>query len=148
MTKNLALLVCLIITHSIVVAQFSSGAADSAKAEIMQLTADWNKAIVNRDSLVLDKILAPDYSLNGSVVRSAWMNNTIHHIVTDTLQVISQLNISFYGQAAKSEGMFFWKASFDGVPRIHAEYAITDIWIKQNNHWQVLLRMSQQTKTR
>lgn len=129
-------------------AQFSQGAKDSAKIEIKQLTSKWNKAIINRDSLTLDKLLAYDYSLNGSVLRDVWMNNTMHHIVTDTLDVLGQLTVTFYGQAAKREGSFFWKASFDGKPRINGEYAINDIWIKRNGHWQVLLRMSVQTKMR
>ncbi len=129
-------------------AQFSQGATDSAKSEIQQLTTEWNKAIINRDSLTLSKILAPDYSLNGSVFRDVWMNNTMHHIVTDSLAVLGQPTVTVYGQSAKSEGSFFWKATFDGKPKINAEYAINDIWIKRNGHWQVLLRMSLQTKIR
>ena len=129
-------------------AQFSEGAKDSATFEIQQLTADWNIAIINRDSLSLDNILAPGYSLNGAVPRNSWMNNTLHHIVTDTLKIEGPLNITFYGQAAKSEGTFFWKASFDGVPRINGEYSITDIWIRHNGHWQILLRMSLPSKVK
>jgi hypothetical protein len=141
-------LLLLLITTNIVKAQFSQGEKDSAKTEIVQLTSEWNKAIVNRDSLTLDKLLASDFSLNGSVIRSVWMNNTLHHIVTDTLEIIGQLDVTFYGQAAKSEGLFFWKASFDGKPGINGGYSINDIWIKRNNHWQILLRLSQQSKMR
>lgn len=148
MNKILFLLLLLITINFTSKAQFSPGAIDSAKIEIRQLTAQWNKAIISRDSVALDKILDPDYSLNGSVARNIWMNNTLHHLATDTLVVLGQLNITFYGQAAKSEGSFFWKASFDGRPRINGEYAVTDIWIRRNDHWQVLLRMSLQSKMR
>jgi len=123
-------------------AQSPRNAADSAQTEILQLTGDWNDAIIKRDSLVLDKILASDYSLNGLVNRAAWMNNTFHHIITDTLKVVGQLHIIFYGQVAKSEGRYFWKASFDGKPRINGNYDVTDIWVKRDGRWQVLLRMS------
>jgi len=123
-------------------AQTSQNAADSARTEILQMTSEWNNAIIHRDSLVLDKILAMDYSLNGSVIRSVWMNNTLHHFETDTLKVLGQLHITFYGQAAKSEGRFFWKATFDGKPRINGTYDVTDIWIKRGDHWHVMLRMS------
>jgi Domain of unknown function (DUF4440) len=123
-------------------AQPPRNAADSAQTEILQLTGDWNDAIIHRDSLVLDKILASDYSLNGLVNRAIWMSNTFHHIVTDTLKVIGQLHIIFYGQVAKSEGRYFWKASFDGKPRINGNYDVTDIWIRRDGRWQVLLRMS------
>jgi hypothetical protein len=128
-------------------AQSSRNAADSAQIEILQLTSQWNDAIIHRDSLVLDKILASDYSLNGSVIRTAWMNNTLHHFETDTLKMLDQLHISFYGQAAKSEGRFFWKATFDGKPRINGYFDVTDIWIKRDGRWQVMLRMSMPTAT-
>jgi len=148
MIKILFLLLLLITINFSSKAQFSPGAIDSAKTEIQQLTTEWNKAIITRDSVALDKILAADYSLNGSVARNVWMNNTLHHLATDTLLVLGQLNITFYGQAAKSEGSFFWKASFDGKLRINGEYAVTDIWIRRNGHWQILLRMSLQSKMR
>jgi hypothetical protein len=123
-------------------AQSSRNAEDSARTEILQMTSQWNDAIIRRDSLVLDKILASDYSLNGSVNRAAWMNNTLHHFMTDTLKILDQLHITFYGQAAKSEGRFFWKAAFDGKPRINGSFDVTDIWIKRDGRWQVILRMS------
>jgi Domain of unknown function (DUF4440) len=123
-------------------AQSSGNAADSAQTEILQMTNKWNAAIIDRDSLLLDKILASDYSLNGSVNRVAWMNNTLYHFMTDTLKILDQLHITFYGQAAKSEGRFFWKATFDGKPRINGSYEVTDIWIKRDGRWQVMLRMS------
>ena len=42
----------------------------------------------------------------------------------------------------------FHKASLDGKPVINAEYAVTDIWIKRNGYWQVLIRMSILSKRR
>ena len=129
-------------------AQFPQSGKDSAQIEIQQLTEQWNKAIINRDSLSLDKILGPEYSLNGSVNRSLWMNNTLHHLTTDSLEILSPLTITFYGYAVKSEGSFFWKAAYDGKPRINAEYLVTDIWVKRNNRWQVIMRMSIPSKIR
>jgi len=128
--------------------QFSQGAKDSAQIEIQFLTDAWNKAITHRDSLALDKILAPEYTLNGSVSRSAWMNNTLHHYTTDTLEFISPLNITFYGEAAKSEGILYWKADYDGKPAVDGEGLETDIWIKRNGRWQVQTRMSLHLKSR
>jgi hypothetical protein len=135
-------LLCMVLITCTAQAQLPRNAADSARTEILQMTGEWNDAIVHRDSLALDKILATDYSLNGSVSRAAWMNNTLHHFDTDTLKIVDQLRITFCGQAAKSEGRFFWKATFDGKPRINGTYDVTDIWIKRGNHWQVMLRMS------
>ncbi len=123
-------------------AQTSKSNKDTNQIEIQQLTIEWNKAIINRDSLTLDKILSPEYSLNGMINRSVWLNNTMNHITTDTLAIVGQLNITIYDQVAKTEGVFFWKAAFDGKPIVNGEFLITDIWTKQNGLWQVMLRMS------
>ena len=140
--------------HINVIAQFSEGAKDSARMEIQQLTNDWNEAIIHPDSAKLDKILAAGYSLNGSVNRNVWMTNTLHYLTTDTLEILGALNITFYGQAAKSEGVFYWKAAYatgaihSGPSQINAELLVTDIWIKRDGHWQVLMRMSLPSKMR
>ena len=54
MNKIIFLLLFFIITNIKAKAQFSQGAKDSAKTEILQLTSEWNKAIINRDSVTLD----------------------------------------------------------------------------------------------
>jgi ketosteroid isomerase-like protein len=146
--KYILLIFLLSQLHLHTAAQFSKGAKDSAILEIRQLTEEWNKAVKDRDSVTLDRLLAPEYTLNGSAQRSGWMDRTLHHFTTDTLVVLGELNISYYGQAAKSEGFFYWKASYDGNPTINAEYSIDDIWIKRNGQWQVLLRMSLLSKKR
>jgi hypothetical protein len=129
-------------------AQTSKSDNDSTQIEILQLTTEWNKAIVNRDSLTLSKVLSPEFSLNGTIDRSVWLNNTLNHITTDTLAIVSQLNITIYDQVAKTEGVLYWKAEFDGKPIVNGEFLITDIWTKQSGHWQVMLRMSLPAKVR
>ena len=137
-----------------VTAQFSQGAKDSAQTEIQQLTNEWNEAIIHPDSLTLDKLLTPEYSLNGSTNRGLWMANTLHHLTTDSLEVLGTQNITFHGQAAKSESILYWKAAYaadaihSGPSKINAEFLVTDIWVKRNGHWQVLIRMSQLSKMR
>ena len=140
--------------HINVMAQFTQGAKDSAQIEIKKLTNEWNKAIIHPDSVKLDKILAPGYSLNGFVNRSVWMSNTLHHLTTDSLEILDTLKITFYGQAAKSEGIFYWKAAYaadaihSGPSKINGEFLVTDIWIKRAGDWQVLIRMSLPSKMR
>jgi hypothetical protein len=44
---------------------------DSIKTEIIKLSQEWNLALINRDSLTLDRILSPEYilsSANGSLL--------------------------------------------------------------------------------
>jgi hypothetical protein len=150
--KSIILITLLLVGTNFIVSaqsyQFSQGAKDSAQMGIQFLTDAWNKAIAHRDSLTLDKILAPEYTLNGSVSRSVWMNNTLHHYTTDTIELISPLNITFYGEAVKSEEIIYWKADYDGKPAVDGEGLETDIWVKRNGHWQVLMRMSLHLKSR
>ena len=123
-----------------------TGAEDSAKVEIRQLTHDWNQAIINRDSLVLEKLLDPDYSLQGSLPRNKWINNTLHHFSTEILQVEGEQIIFVFGDAALSQATFYWKAAFDGTPRIDNKYWVNDIWKKNNGSWQILMRMTKVSK--
>ena len=120
----------------------STEAEDSTKAEIKKLTKDWNQAIINRDSLMLEKLLAPEFTLQGSLPRGKWITNTLHHFSTESLQIKEEQSISVFGDAAQSQATFYWKASFDGSPRIDNEYLVNDIWKKNNGRWQILIRMT------
>ena len=146
MKSIILIAVLLFVINFSVTAQYSQSAKDSAQIEIQQLNNEWNKAIINRDSLTLERILTPEYSLyssmSGFTPRNIWINSTLHHFTTDTLETLGQLKITFYGQAVKSEQTLFWKAAYDGNPKINTEFLITDIWVKRNGKWQVLLRMS------
>src|SRR5256714_2522094 len=59
--------------------------------EIVKLEYSWNKAIRSRDSLSLDRLLAPDFTLasdgrtHGGVPRSVWLSATLRPITFDTL---------------------------------------------------------------
>jgi hypothetical protein len=134
--------------HTPTEAQFSKAAKDSASGEIRDLTAAWSKAVLMRDSATLEKILVRDFTLNGGISRTMWMDRALHHIKTDTLELSDDLTVDFYGKAAKSKGNLFWKASYDGSPVINGDYSFEDIWIKIDGQWKVLMRLSVETKSR
>ena len=134
--------------HTPAEAQFSMAAKDSASREIRDLTTEWSEAVLMRDSATLDRLLARDFTLNGGVTRSMWMDRALHHIKTDTLVLLGDLTVDFYGKAAKSKGNLFWKASYDGSPVINGDYSFEDIWIKIDGQWKVLMRLSLQTRSR
>lgn len=125
----------------IATAQTSQGAKDSALAEIKQLTNEWNRAIIQHDFASLEKILAAEYTLNGTVSRSGWLAN-VKRYTTDSLHYVSDLNITFHGGAAKVQGILYWKRAWDARPVVSNHSLVTDIWIKRDGRWQVLIRMS------
>lgn len=134
--------------RSVATAQGTATALDSARVAITQLTDAWNTAIVQRDSLALENLLAPDYSLNGMVLRTAWMDNTLHHLNTDTLEVLGALDITLFDQVAHSEGNIHWSVSFDARPKMDADFTVVDIWTRQSGTWKVMLRMASAPRMR
>ena len=122
--------------------------ADSAIMAIKQLTEQWYAAIKARDSVVIDRILADDYTLNGSWPKSKWFNNILHHFEMDSFEVAAVPICSYYDDAVLSEGKLYWKGTRDGKPFMNAEFKVTDIWVYRNNRWQVHMRLLQFLKNR
>ena len=123
---------------------------DSIKTEIIKLSAEWNNALINRDSATLEKILSPEFTLsssNGSLVlRKEWMNNTLHVLFTDSAAFIGAQRITVYGNEVLSEAVLHWKVrntNKDGrVILRNNENLVADIWRLNDGRWQVVHRMS------
>jgi ketosteroid isomerase-like protein len=129
-------------------AQTPATKEDSANAEIKQLTLVWYTAIKNRDSATIERILAPDYTVDGSWPRSNWINNILHHFKIDSFEVAAEPKISNYGDAILSEGLLYWKGTRDDKPFMNAEFYVTDLWVYRNNRWQILMRLLKFSKNR
>jgi hypothetical protein len=153
MYRNLFFSFLVFVCHS-AIAQTTK--EDSIKSEIIKLSAEWNRALVNRDSLVLDRILAPDYSLsssNGSLLfRKEWINNSLHGLVTDSAEFIGPQKITVFVNEAISEGVLHWKVRStdkNGRPVLrNHESLVADIWRLNEGRWQVFHRMSKLLRKR
>jgi len=128
--------------------QIPANEADSAFAEIKALTLNWYSAIKTRDSLTLEKILAKDYTVNGSWPRNKWMDNIMHHFKMDSFEVAAIPKMTYFGDAVLSEGLVYWKGSNDGKPFMNAEFIVTDIWVYADERWQVHMRLLKFSKNR
>jgi hypothetical protein len=123
---------------------------DSIKTEIKKLSEEWNLALINRDSLTLDRILSPEFILsssNGTLLsRKEWMNNTLHGLVTDSAAFIGPQKITVYANEAISEAVLHWKVkNTDKNGRTvlrNTESLVADIWRFNNGKWQVIRRIS------
>jgi hypothetical protein len=129
---------------SIVAMQICNGQPNDEleKKTVLQLSQEWNTAVMKRDSATLEKILTPEFTLNGNLPRMIWMNNTLHHISTASIKTIGEPVVTIYDGSAIVTSILYWKASFDGKPAVDGEFIITDIWKKNKDQWQVLIRMS------
>jgi hypothetical protein len=123
-------------------------AADSAFITIKQLTNQWYAAVKSRDSVVIDRILADDYTVNGSWPKSKWINNILHHFEMDSFEVAAVPEFSYYEDAVLSVGKLYWKGTREGKPFMNAEFKVTDIWVYRNKQWQVHMRLLQFLKNR
>jgi hypothetical protein len=138
--KTFLLLMLLAITVTISSAQ--SNEDDLAKREILQANREWMEAIIKRDSASLDKIVSQEFTLNGGLPRTMWMNNTLHHLTTSSLKHSAEPQISVYGNSAIATSTLYWKAAHDSGQKIDGEFLVTDVWKKNDGKWQVLIRMS------
>lgn len=137
-------------------AQGQTPKEDSIKTEIRKLSQEWNLALINRDSLTLDRILSPEYilsSANGSLLsRKEWMNNTLHGLVTDSAAFIGPQKITVYANEAISEGVLHWKVkNTDRNGRTilrNTETLVADIWRFNDGRWQVIRRISKLLRKR
>lgn len=123
-------------------------AADSTVMTIKQLTNQWYAAIKSRDSVAIDRILADDYTVNGSWPKSNWYNNILHHFEMDSFEVVGVPKLSYYDDAVLSEGKLYWKGTRDGKPFMNAEFKVTDIWVYRDKRWQIHMRLLQFLKNR
>ncbi len=129
-------------------AQVLKAEADTAFYEVRQLTDKWYKAIRERDSVTLEQILADNYTVDGTWPRSKWMDNIMHHFKMDSFEVVKEPTMDYFGDAVVSKGILFWKGTRDGKPFMNAEFAVTDIWVKKTDKWQVYLRLLKFLKPR
>jgi ketosteroid isomerase-like protein len=143
--KLLTILLVFLIGTNFLSAQ-SNASEETTKKEILQLSENWSSAIINRDSVALEKVMAPEFTLNVSLPRKVWMNNTLHHLKTEQLKMIKEPKVTVYNDVIICEAVWHFKASFDGKQMVDSDYLITDIWKKNNVNWQILMRISKENK--
>ena len=121
-----------------------AGATDSTdRKELERLTIVWRDAILNRDSTLLNKLVAPEYKLqryNGStpVYRVTWFDNLYHH-----LKINQWEQTGVYAQVYRNVGivtsLYAWTGTFFDRPFDSKGY-LADMWVKRNGQWQVYSR--------
>jgi ketosteroid isomerase-like protein len=123
---------------------FLHKSVQSSSDEIVKLEYSWNKAIRTRDSLSLDRLLAPDFTLaadgrtHGGVPRSVWLSATLRPIAFDTLGS-DNIKVSVTGDSARATLRTFWRAKVAGNT-MSASARVADLWVKRKGHWQVRSR--------
>src|SRR6266851_9868097 len=117
-------------------------APGSLEAELVSLTNEWTSAILTKNRLKLDTLIAPDFALHGwdgswHVERPLWLENLFqsydiaeyHH---------SDIVPHIYGDVAAITSRYYWRGTRgrnEKKPFEEHGYVV-DVWRRGNGRWQ------------
>jgi ketosteroid isomerase-like protein len=115
--------------------------------EVLELEHQWAEAIQRQDSAEMSRFLADSYFLAVAVQgqplqlfrRDAWLA-TLKDYCTHSFHV-DDYQVHVYGITAVVFMLYSQNATVRGQDR-SAQFAITDIWVRQNAGWRVAERHS------
>lgn len=114
--------------------------------EIRVLEKRWEEATLQKNKAALEQLMSPEYVLVGlgpkgmqEVPRDAWLKNLAMMQIDAYQAEIKRVRI--YGDSAVVNIEGSWKVSL-GPNKIDEAFLLTDVWIKRDDRWQVVLRHS------
>jgi ketosteroid isomerase-like protein len=115
----------------------------TSAAELIRLSKLWMEAMLHHDSTLLNELMTPEYRLqrwDGKVLayRALWLDNLFHHIKIINWEQ-SDFIAQVYGDVAIVTSHYGWTGTgFD--KEFDSKGYLTDVWVRHNNHWQVVSR--------
>lgn len=117
---------------------------ESAKKELEKLSIQWMDAWKEKDTVALNRILAPDFRLvaviNNEFVtihRDKWLQ-MVPVYIPEKVQY-HDFDIRVYDKSAVVQSRVEQEASLYGQDR-SGTFQVTDVWIKKGDTWQVVHR--------
>ncbi len=109
--------------------------------ELKRLVTEWDAALMNRDTKMLERILADDFtfiSMNGVVTeRSKYLANVrASTLVYDSL-ASSDVTVRLYGNTAVVFAYGEAKGK-SGAETFSTQYRYMDVWVKRGGAWQAV----------
>lgn len=127
-----------------VLIQTNSLLRDSTEGlELIRLSKLWTDAAIRHDSTLLLELMAPEYKLQRTTggtptYRAAWLDNLFNNLKISKWDQ-SNINAQVYGNVAVVTSLYNWAGTFHNNPFDSKGYSI-DVWVHNNNHWQVVSR--------
>ncbi len=122
----------------------SPAATDTAAVE--QAEHAWMQAMRDRDAVALDRLVDSRFTLAGlddldrpSVPRSAWLENTLHHLRVQRT-AFRRLKVGVFGDVAIARSTFTWAGSFD-TEAFDDTSVLVDTWVRTSAGWRVVSRL-------
>lgn len=123
------------------------GGKGSVEEELMQMERDWTAADLNKDTKVLDRILAEDwvgqFPVVGTVTKSQAMDALKSGDSKIESETLGDMKVRVFADAAVVTGSEDIKSSYMGKD-ISGHYVWTDIYVKRQGHWQSVATHSSQ----
>ena len=124
----------------------SQPAPAAVVAEITAAEDAWARAIIETDTVVLGRLLAPEFVLVGvdpadpPFPRAAWMTNVAtKRVYTDSV-VIDSLAVSGGADSAVATMRYFWRPLVEGRRMPDDLTRLRDTWVRRDGRWQVVMR--------
>jgi ketosteroid isomerase-like protein len=114
--------------------------------EIEGLENDFSKAILEKDMVRLDALLAPEYRLVGvrstgtsDMPREAWFAGLGRMTFSRFEPTVSSIEV--FGDTALATVEGSWTLEFDGR-HIDERFYVTDVWVRRDGQWRIVRRHS------
>jgi ketosteroid isomerase-like protein len=127
-----------------------SGTTSANKQEILDAEREWADAVMRKDTVAANIILADEFRLTGpelqrlstgrAATKEVWMQ-TLPLIDTKSFD-FSDMQVTVFGSAAVAFVHATLDWSIQGRP-LPSHYRLTDLWVNREGRWQVLTRVSE-----
>ena len=119
--------------------------SDGIESELIRLEHELNDCIIRGDLDVLDRILADEYVLIVPDMPPGRFDRDAYIAVAKTVKADSyryeDFLIRVYGEVAIVASRYEQVATYGSVER-GGTYAISDVWVRRDDRWQLTLRHS------
>jgi ketosteroid isomerase-like protein len=113
----------------------------SVEDTIAQLERTWVTAIVNKDIVTIDRLLANDFKGTSPTAHTYSKRMAIADLNSGTYSVtkmdLDEISVAVYGNTAVAFTTQEEKSTYDGKD-FSGYYYFTDVWVKNNGRWQVV----------
>jgi hypothetical protein len=114
--------------------------ASGDEGRLMQIQQDLSRAWMQHDRAFVESILAPEWSVtqaDGSILDRATVLGTFFDAVSFDSNVVDDVTVMLFGEAAVVRGRTSVNARVNGAP-VNARIRFTDVFIRRSGRWQAV----------
>ena len=122
------------------------GTAQSVEQRLTKLENDWVQAVINKDVVLLDRVLSDDFTTSNNSDGSVATKAKAISVVKSGEEVMTSysyadLKVRVYGHAAVVTGLQTFKQTFKGQDT-SGTWRFSDTWVKRGKSWQCVVEQA------